>query len=202
MTTRDELALIERARAGDQDAFESIVRAYEKILYNLALRTLRSREDAADAVQETFLKAFRALPEFRAESKLSVWLYKIANNVCMDMLRSRKETGSLTEEDGAEDEASLADGRFDPVTILERKDLRDRVHAALRKLPLEFRQPLLLRAFGELSYAEIAATLSLDQGTVKSRIYRARKGLCAILSEDGNFSDENPSKRSEGGAKR
>lgn len=202
MTTRDELALIERARAGEQDAFESIVRAYEKILYNLALRTLQSREDAADAVQETFLKAFRALPDFRGESKLSVWLYRIANNVCMDMLRSRKDAGSLTDEEGAENETALSDGRFDPVAILERKDLRDRVYAAIRKLPPEFRQPLLLRAFGELSYAEIGAALSLDQGTVKSRIFRARKGICALLSEDGNFSDKKASKQSEGGAKR
>ena len=201
MTRKEERAAVELAQKGDEDAFESIVRAYETILYNLALRTLRSREDAADAVQETFLKAYRALPEFRGESRLSVWLYRIANNVCMDMLRGRKDAGSLTEENGEELELAAPETRFDPAAILERKDLQLRVRTALSMLPEEFRQPLLLRAFAGLSYTEIAQTLSLEPGTVKSRIFRARKNLCTILSDDGNFSGKKPSNQSKGGGR-
>ena len=100
MTTRDELALIERARAGDQDAFESIVRAYEKLLYNISLRMLGSPEDASDAVQEAFLRAYTSLASYRGEGKLSGWLCRIANNICLDALRRRRETVSLSLEDG------------------------------------------------------------------------------------------------------
>ena len=100
-----ESELVRRAKAGEQDAFETIVRLNEKPLYALALRTLRSPEDAADALQETFLKAWTGLSGFRGGSKLSVWLYRIMVNVCTDALRRRKETVSLTQnEDGENDE--------------------------------------------------------------------------------------------------
>lgn len=201
MTKADEQALVKRARAGDREAFEIIVRAYEKILYNIALRTLRSPEDAADAVQETFLKAYTALPGFRGDSRLSVWIFRIATNVCTDALRARKETVSLSSEEGGAAELAVPDGRFDPADVIARKDLRERIGAAMALLPPEFRQPLLLCAYGGLSYAQIAETLSLDVNTVRSRIFRARKKLCAILAEDGNFLPKNPSDDKKGGAR-
>ena len=199
MISEEERSLVQRAKEGDLAAFEEIVRAHEATVYRLALRQLGSREDAEDAAQEVFLKAYTSLKSFRGESKLSVWLYRITSNVCTDALRRRRETVSLTvdAEQGSE-ELELPDERFDPVALAERAELREQIGAALARLPAEARQILLLRELGGQSYEEIAQTLSLDIGTVKSRIFRARKKLCALLG--GNFSDEISSKSSKGGA--
>ena len=199
MINEEERSLVQRAKDGDLTAFEEIVRAHEATVYRLALRQLGSREDAEDAAQEVFLKAYTSLKSFRGESKLTVWLYRITSNVCTDALRRRRETVSLTvdAEQGSE-ELELPDERFDPVTLAERADLREQIGAALARLPAEARQILLLRELGGQSYEEIAQTLSLDIGTVKSRIFRARKKLCALLG--GNFSDEISSKSAKGGA--
>ena len=203
MTREEERRLIQKVRKNDISAFEQIVREHEKLLYNLALRSLHSPEDAHDAVQETFLKAYTGLSSFRGESKLSVWLCKIVSNVCTDMLRKRKDMIPLYQPapDGEEEqEKEIPDDRFDPVAVLERKDLGERVRAAVELLPEEFRMPLLLREYADLGYEEISRALSLDIGTVKTRIYRARKKLCALLAKDGNFSDVLPSDSSRGGA--
>ena len=199
MTREEELALLRRAQKGDSAAFEEIVRAHEATVYHLALRQLGSREDAEDAAQEVFLKAYTALQSFRGESKLSVWLYRITSNVCVDMLRRRRETVSLsaTGEDGEPLELELPDERFDPAALAERRDLREHIGAALERLPPEERKILLLRELGGQSYDEIAQTLQLNIGTVKSRIFRARKKLCALL--DGNISEDKTSKGTEGG---
>ena len=199
LTREEENALLARAQNGDSAAFEEIVRAHEATVYRLALRQLGSREDAEDAAQEVFLKAWTALGSFRGESKLSVWLYRITSNVCTDALRRRRETVSLSaeNEDGEPLELELPDERFDPAALLERKDLRERIGAALTLLPPEAREILLLREIGGRSYDEIAETLELDIGTVKSRIFRARKKLCALL--EGNFSSGASSKGTKGG---
>jgi len=202
MTRQEELELLNRAQKGDVAAFEEIVRTHEKTVYNLALRTLGSCEDAEDAVQEVFLKAYTSLKSFRGESKISVWLYRITNNVCIDALRRRRTTVSLT---GAEDdsgeagELELPDDRFDPAAIAEQTDLREQVGKALQKLPAEQREAFLLRTVAQQSYEEIAATLGIDLGTVKSRIFRARKKLCTLLSDSGNFSAGDASNKTEGG---
>ena len=199
MTIEEERALLQRAQRGDGEAFEEIVRANEAAVYHLALRRLGSREDAEDAAQEVFLKAYTSLQSFRGESKLSVWLYRITNNVCIDALRRRKETVSLSVEDadGADAQLELPDERFDPAALAERKDLREQVGKALMKLPPDAREILLLRELGGQSYDEIAQTLEIDVGTVKSRIFRARKKLCALC--EGNFSDAPSSKGAKGG---
>ena len=199
MTREEEQALLMRAQQGDGAAFEEIVRAHEATVYHLALRQLGNREDAEDAAQEVFLKAYTSLAGFRGDSKLSVWLYRITNNVCIDFLRRRRETVSLSaeNEEGESVELELADERFDPVALAERKDLREQVGRALNALPPEAREILLLREIGGQSYDEIAVTLELDMGTVKSRIFRARKKLCALL--EGNFSDAGASKGTKGG---
>ncbi len=193
------MTLLQRARKGDGAAFEEIVRLHEKTVYHLALRQLGSREDAEDAAQEVFLKAYTALGSFRGESRLSVWLYRITNNVCVDMLRRRRETVSLSavNEDGEPLELELPDERFDPAALAERKDLREKVGKALTLLPPDAREILLLRELGGQRYDEIAETLDLDVGTVKSRIFRARKKLCALL--EGNFSEDRASKGTKGG---
>ena len=199
MTREEELTLLRRAQRGDGAAFEEIVRANEAAVYHLALRRLGSREDAEDAAQEVFLKAYTALQSFRGDSKLSVWLYRITGNVCTDLLRRRRDTVSLSgeNEEGEATELEIPDERFDPAALAERKDLREQVGKALQCLPPDAREILLLRELSGLSYDEIAAALQLDLGTVKSRIFRARKKLCALLA--GNFSQGEASKGTEGG---
>ena len=173
MTREEELALVRRVQGGELDAFEELVRAHEKTVYNLALRMTGNPQDAEDMAQEAFLKAYRSLPEFRGESKFSVWLYRIVSNVCLDHLRkqSRRPSSSLTMEDDDGEEQQF--------------DVPDE-SASLRELR-------------GLSYEEIGEALGLEAGTVKSRIFRARKRLCAFLLADGNIPDQYTSNASKGG---
>ena len=198
MTREEERSLLEKAQRGDVSAFEEIVRENEKTVFNLALRQLGNREDAEDAAQDVFIKAYTALGSFRGDSKISVWLYRITCNVCTDILRKRRDAVSLSvETEDGEAELELPDERFDPVALTERKDLREQVGEALKKLPEDARQILLLREIGGMSYEEISETLELDIGTVKSRIFRARKKLCALLT--GNNFEKPSSKFGKGG---
>ena len=203
MTREEELALVRRVQAGETDAFEELVRAHEKTVYNLALRMTGNPQDAEDMAQEAFLKAYRSLPEFRGESKFSVWLYRIVSNVCTDHLRrqSRRPASSLTAEDEEGDAVQwdVPDESQSPERVLEQKLTREAVQKGLAALPEEQRQILLLREIRGLSYEEIGEILSLEPGTVKSRIFRARKRLCAFLLREGNIPEEYASKASRGG---
>ncbi len=202
MTREEELKIIKKAQKGDTAAFERLVTEQEAFVYNLALRTLRSREDAEDAAQEVFVKAWTSLGSFRGDSRFSVWLYRITGNVCTDMLRKRRgEVISLTVTDGegSETELEIADSAPTPHEALEQKERSAALNAALDSLPEDYRKALLLRESGGLSYSEIAGALDIDIGTVKSRIFRARKKLCEILSQDGNFFDHIPSNSRKGG---
>ena len=201
MTREDEAALIKLAKNGNQTAFEQLVIANQTKVYNLALRMVGNEQDAYDMSQEAFIKAYHALQNFRGDSRFSVWMYRLTTNVCLDFLRaeSRKSHGSLTYitgEDG-EKELEIYDDRFSPETLAEKKELREAVNRGLSRLPENYRAILLLREIEGLSYEEIAGVLSLEEGTVKSRIFRARKRLCAILSTDGNFSYGIPSKKAK-----
>jgi len=193
LTREQEAAVISRILAGDVNAFEELVLAYEKNVYNLALRMTGNQEDAADMAQEAFIKAFNSLENFRGDSKFSVWLYRIVSNVCLDFLRkrNRRPTVSLSvEDDGGDDvQLDLPDESQSPDVILQQKMTREAVRRGLELLPEEHRQILLLREIQGLSYDEIAQVLGLEAGTVKSRIFRARKKLCAFLLKDGNIPD-------------
>ena len=149
------------------------------------------------------MKAYRSLASFRGESKFSVWLYRIVTNLCLDALRAgkRRAAQSLTveSENGEDEELSVPDERFSPEHLLDRKLTREAVQRGLGQLSDEARQILLLREIQGMSYDEIAETLSLDLGTVKSRIFRARKRLCAFLLQDGNLPDAIASKQTKGG---
>ena len=203
MTPEHEKHCIERVLKGDANAFEHLVHAYEKTVYNLALRTLGNREDAEDVTQEAFLKAYRSLDSYRGDSKFSVWLYRIVSNLCLDLLRSRqrKPVQSLTveDDDGEIGELEISDEHFSPEKLLDRKLTRESVQRGLSALPDDARQILLLRELQGMSYEEIGQALDLEPGTVKSRIFRARKRLCAFLLQDGNLPDSLASKYSGGG---
>ena len=193
MTREEELRLVRRVQSGEADAFEELVRAHEKTVYNLALRMVGNPQDAEDMAQEAFLKAYRSLPEFRGESKFSVWLYRIVSNVCLDHLcrQGRRPASSLTteDEDGEEQQWDVPDESQSPERLLEQKLTREAVQRGLETLPADQRQILLLREIRGMSYEEIGQTLDLEPGTVKSHIFRARKKLVAWLLADGNIPD-------------
>ena len=205
MTREEEYALVQRIQSGDSDAFAVLMDLYQKQVYHLALRTVGNPEDAADMTQEAFLRAYRAIGSFRGDSKLSVWLYRLTQNVCIDFLRSRgrKPTVSLTVENEEDEvqELDVADDRFDPEVQYQRKALRDSVRRGLDELPEDYRTILVLREINGLSYAEIGEQLQLEEGTVKSRLFRARKKLCEFLQRDGNLPDTYASKNINGGVK-
>ena len=205
MTREQEAQIVQRVLQGDVNAFEKLVLEYEKSVYAITQRMTGNAEDAADMTQETFIKAYNSLSSFRGDSKFSVWLYRIATNVCLDFLRSRsrKPTVSLSveDDDGEEVELDIADESQSPERLLERGLTRDAVRRGLDALSPEYRQILLLREIQGLSYEEIADVLTLEVGTVKSRIFRARKRLCAFLLADGNIPDFAPSGNMKGGEK-
>jgi len=203
MTREQETAAILSVLDGDVNAFEVLVKEYEKNVYNLALRMTGNSEDAADMSQEAFIKAYNSLSSFRGDSKFSVWLYRIVSNVCLDYLRSRtrKPTVSLSTEndDGEEIELDIADETQSPEFLFDRRLTRDAVRRGLAALPPDHREILLLREIQGLSYEEIAAALELEAGTVKSRIFRARKKLCSFLIKDGNIPEFISSSKERGG---
>ena len=203
MTREQEAAVINAVLDGDSNAYELLVREYEKNVYNLALRMTGNSEDAYDMSQEAFIKAYNSLSSFRGDSKFSVWLYRIVSNVCLDFLRSRNRRAtvslSVENDEGEEMELDIADEASSPQALLDRSLTRDAVRRGLQALPPDHREILLLREIQGLSYDEIAETLDLEVGTVKSRIFRARKKLCAFLIKDGNIPDYVSSSKLRGG---
>ena len=129
MTREQEAAVIQAVLDGDINAYELLVKEYEKNVYNLALRMVGNSEDAADMSQEAFIKAYNSLTSFRGDSKFSVWLYRIVSNVCLDYLRSRgrRQTVSLSAEndDGEDVEIDIADETQSPERLLDRRRTRD-----------------------------------------------------------------------------
>ena len=204
MTKEDESALIARVLAGDTEAFEPLVKEHQTNVYRLALRLLGSEADAADAAQDAFLKAYTSLSSFRGESRFSVWLYRLTNNVCIDMLRRRRDAAPLEIEDdeGGLTELPLPDERWDPERLAERAEDIRAVRTAIAALPADCREILTLREIGGLSYEELSAALDLELGTVRSRLNRARKRLADELMKSGNFSFGPAVKKREGGALR
>ncbi len=194
---------IRRAAKGDHAAFAELVQAYQKPVYNLALRMAGDPEDALDLSQEAFLRAWRGIKDYRFDAAFSTWLYRLTGNVCIDFLRRRKKerTVPLTfpSEDGEEQALELPDpGPDTEARMLERLD-REAVATALSRLEPEHRMALTLRVVDGLRYAEIAAALGVPEGTVKSRIARARQRMRAMLQDHGNKNASPSSKRGKGG---
>lgn len=187
--------LVRAAAKGRTDAFEELVRLHEKKVYALTLRMCGNPEDARDAAQEAFLSAWRGLPSFRGEAGFSTWLYRLASNAAIDQLRRNRRQREEDSLDAGEMDAP--DQSPGPQEAAEGSELQRAVADGLASLSEDHRRILLLREYQELSYDEIAQTLDMDLGTVKSRISRARRALRKILLESGNLSGYLPSKQTE-----
>lgn len=178
----NEQDILRRAQQGDSEAFRLLVEAYQTQVYRLALR-MCGEAAADDVTQEAFLAAWRALPEFRGTCRFSTWLYRLTTNAAIDCLRREKRHRGTDDLDGVD----LPDGGDTPQETAERSETRNAVRAALCQLTDEHREVLLLRYMQELDYGEIARALRISEGTVKSRINRAKTRLKELLS-GGNLS--------------
>ena len=191
----DDAVLIERSNAGDREAFETLVSRYEKKVYSLALRLTGRSEDAFDLTQDIFMKMFASLSLFRGESAFSTWLYRLSYNVCIDYERKRKRrviTYSL-EDDTYFLDPHLTDDRFSPEVQWENRQLKEEIQKALLELSAEHRMMVLMRDVQGLSYKEIAEVLEIGEGTVKSRIFRAREAMRKKLTASGNILEKSSS---------
>lgn len=194
MTDFQEGNWVASAREGDQAAFEELVRLYEKRVLALTQRMCRNQEDAAEAAQEAFLAAWQGLKNFRGDSSFSTWLYRLASNACVDLLRREGKRQAAVSLDDGELNLDVPSPLSSPQEEAERRELREQIEEGLRALPPEYRAVLVLREMQQLRYDEIAQALALDVGTVKSRISRGRKKLRSFLLEQGNFFSPPPSK--------
>lgn len=176
---RDEAKMIAAVLAGDRQQFHTLIRPYERSVYVMALSMLRQEPDAEDAAQEAFLKAFRNLGKFRADSKFSTWLISIALNEARSRLRQRKNAKLDSLDDTSDDgspiaPAMLRDWREIPSEALERLEVRLLLHEAVAELPANYREIFLLREVEELSVNESAEALGISTASVKVRLHRAR----------------------------
>ena len=197
MMDRREQQLVDAARNGNEAAFEELVRLYEKRVLALTNRMCRNPEDAAEAAQEAFISAWQGLKFFRGDSSFSTWLYRLASNACVDLLRreGRHQTAAGPSLNDEEVNIDVADTAATPHEAAEQQELRELIEAGLQALSPDHRQVLILREMHQLRYDEIAQSLDIDVGTVKSRISRARKQLRNFLIASGNFSPPASSKK-------
>lgn len=173
--------LVRRVQQGKGEAFEELVRRYERKVYNIAYRLLGNEEDATEALQDTFLRAYRFIPRFKFKSSFYTWLYRIATNVSLTKLRRRKKqtTVSLDEPVKNTDDLILdiPDTHTTPEEAFEQKRLRERLQAAIEKLPADFRAVVVLRDLEGLSNEEVSKVLGLSVPAVKARLHRGRMAL-------------------------
>ena len=196
----DEKHILTRARRGETAAFEELVRLYEKRVYAVALRSSGNPEDAADIVQEVFLRAWRSIESFRGDSGFSTWLFRITMNLCVDFARhkhAQPQTQPIVTDD--ETERPLPDPAPTPEEHLDNRELGRELAAALEEISEEHRRIVLLRDVSGMSYTEIAEVLEISEGTVKSRLSRARIALRKVLLSRGNILQSAASNLSKGG---
>ncbi|MCG8349642.1 MAG: sigma-70 family RNA polymerase sigma factor [Chloroflexales bacterium] len=179
----DEVRWVEQARTGDQRAFGCLVERYAGAVYNQAYRMLNNAQDAEDAVQEIFLRAYTRLESFDTSRRFITWLLAIGSNYCIDRLR-RRRFAWLTLDDVA---FWLPSSRAGPEGSALEQERRDLVQQALQQLPEHYRMITILRYWYDLSYDEIAETTGLSDSAVKTRLHRARKMLAEALGDEGVF---------------
>jgi RNA polymerase sigma-70 factor (ECF subfamily) len=175
---RGDEELVRIAQGGDRRAFDELVRRYKDKVYRLSYKILRHEEDAAEALQDAFLSAYRGLPNFKAESTFSTWLYRIATNASLMKYRRRREGHVSLEQsqsvDGAQEPMQIPDWTQQPMKELLNRETREVMEEGISRLPEELRTVFVLRDIEELSNAEVAEILKLSVAAVKSRLHRAR----------------------------
>jgi len=169
---QDDAILVRRSLAGDQTAFEALVGRYQKVLYTVALRMLGNRDDAKDATQTAFVRAYERLGSFDEQYRFFSWIYRILLNECLNVLRGRRPESALSPV------LATTSGPFEAAVSGER---REQIQAALLQLNPDYRAAIVLRHFAGLSYEEMADALGVPAKTVKSRLHTARQRLGELL---------------------
>jgi RNA polymerase sigma-70 factor, ECF subfamily len=177
----EEIALISRAKAGDQEAFATLVQRYQRQVYNLALRMLRDTDEASEATQEAFLAAWQHLRGFRQDARFATWLYRITYHHCLKVSESRRrDSVARSELSATTARMHSPEGRMSiESALIAERELRETVRDEIAHLPPKYRAVLVLRHLQELSYEEISDVMRVPIGTVKTQLFRAR----ALLKE-------------------
>ena len=183
-----DLVLVKRVQRGDKSAFDLLVRKYQHKVVKLGLRYVRNPAEAEDIAQEAFIKAYRALPQFRGDSAFYTWMYRIAINTAKNSLASRDRSPIAYDLDltDPEESHSVQTKLQDPDTpegMALTEEIRGIVNSAIEGLPEELKTAIVLRELDGLSYEEIAAAMECPVGTVRSRIFRAREAIDKRLRE-------------------
>jgi RNA polymerase sigma-70 factor (ECF subfamily) len=183
----DDRALVARILGGERDGFSDLVKRYEKRVVNYVYRITHRYEEAHDLTQEIFVKVYLALDRYDPKYQFSTWLFRIAQNSAIDMLRKKSLievplTRPSDDEQGGGREREFADGGISPYRALKNKELNAAIEKAVAELPQDYRELIQLRHFAELSYEEIAEMKKLPLGTVKNKLFRARNLLKGVLN--------------------
>ncbi|PHR15058.1 MAG: RNA polymerase [Aequorivita sp.] len=181
MTTDQEMLIINKIIGGDTQAFAVLVDCYKDLVFTLALRMLKNREEAEEVSQDTFIKIFKALPKFKGESKLSTWAYKVAYNTSLDRIKKNKrQYNEVTIDSFSENQLKTLDNALE---IMETVEQQQTIQNCLLQLSSKDSFLLTLFYFEELSLEEISKIVNMEANTVKVNIHRARKRLASILKQ-------------------
>lgn len=191
MTSTDE-ELVARSKGGDADSFNQLILRWERPIYALAYRVIGREEDARDVCQETFLRAFRALPGFKGEAKFSSWVYRIALNLCRDWMRRQRRAPTVQMPEGVDPiEMASERGPVESIeTLVERRELSGVVEEAMKLLPEEQRTAIILKEYHGMTFQEIADLQGCPLSTVKTRLYQGLSVLRRHLEKNGRMAPQ------------
>ena len=178
--------LLRRFRSGDTVAFEELLDRYNRSIFNFTLRMLSNRDDAEDATQQTFIQAFESLPGTKPEVPLRPWLFQVARNKCIDLIRRRRTVplSGVQRDDEEQVEIDPPDVRPRPEEIYERAELQQILQGAIDELPIRTREVVVMRYVGELTFAEIGEALGMPENTAKTLFQRAKPQLRAAIRKN------------------
>jgi RNA polymerase sigma-70 factor (ECF subfamily) len=201
-----EKLLLKRAKAGDIESFEVLVKKHQSFIYNVALRVFRNTDDASDMAQEALIKAYKNISNFNEKSSFNTWLYRITINVCIDEQRKRKNRIAIPLSANKDDDKNsfienIKDNNYTPEESFLRKEEIHALNSAINRLPENHKIIILLRDIKGLGYDEIGDILNIPKGTVKSKINRARQKLKEIIIEKREPFNSNSVKIEEKGVR-
>lgn len=181
MTTNDDQILIEAIQNGDTRAYAQLVSRYKDLVFTLAIRMLKHREEAEEVAQDTFIKVFKSLDKFKGDSKFSTWIYRVAYNTCLDRIKkNKKHLNDVTIDEYTFNKLDTIDNALDNIIKEEKSTL---IKNCINKLPEDSSALLTLFYFEELSLDEISKIINVEANTVKVKLFRARKKLAVILEQ-------------------